>query len=220
MSWWRPELWKGSAIPLHPLVPKGKPANYYDQTRRRLGYTTLCVQYDLEFEKPLPLHSSDSSDWASDVSMGVAFKKFFTNMASTSQVEPEEDIEPFDTNPWAQQLDLHREKHFEQRDPPTENSNSNWCGWSNAPETHLHKWKFVTNGEAGPYILIKEYIDVFAWSYEDMPGVDPQVAMHRLNIKPDAKPVKQQQWRFWPDIIEAIEAEAQKLIKCGFIREE
>ena len=38
-------------------------------------------------------------------------------------------------------------------------------------------------------ILVKEYIDVFAWNYEDMPGLDPQVAM---NIKPDAKPVKQQ----------------------------
>ena len=40
-------------------------------------------------------------------------------------------------------------------------------------------------------ILVKEYIDVFAWSYEDMPGLDPQIAMHRLNIKPDVKPVKQ-----------------------------
>ena len=39
--------------------------------------------------------------------------------------------------------------------------------------------------------LIKEYIDVFAWNYEDMPGLDPSVAMHRLDIKSDAKPVKQ-----------------------------
>jgi len=39
-------------------------------------------------------------------------------------------------------------------------------------------------------VLIKEYIDAFAWSYEDMPGFDPQVAMHHLNIKPDAKRVK------------------------------
>jgi len=30
--------------------------------------------------------------------------------------------------------------------------------------------------------LIKKYIDVFAWSYEDMPDLDPQVAMHRINI--------------------------------------
>jgi len=41
-------------------------------------------------------------------------------------------------------------------------------------------------------VFIKEYIDVFVWNYEDMPGLDPQVAMHRLNIKPDTKPVKQQ----------------------------
>jgi len=40
--------------------------------------------------------------------------------------------------------------------------------------------------------LIVEYLDVFAWNYEDMPGLDPQVAMHHLNINLDAKPVKQQ----------------------------
>ena len=37
---------------------------------------------------------------------------------------------------------------------------------------------------------IKEYIDVFDWSYEDMLGLDPQVAMHHLNIKQGAKPIK------------------------------
>ena len=34
-------------------------------------------------------------------------------------IKPEEDIEPFYTDPWAQQLDLQWEKCFEQRDPPT-----------------------------------------------------------------------------------------------------
>ena len=53
-----------------------------------------------------------------------------------------------------------------------------------------------------------------------MPGLDLQVATHRLNIKPYAKPVKQQQWWFQPDIMEAIEIEVYKLIECGFIREE
>jgi len=41
--------------------------------------------------------------------------------------------------------------------------------------------------------LIREYIDVFAWNYKDMPGRDPQIAMYHLNIKSDVKPVKQQQ---------------------------
>ena len=31
--------------------------------------------------------------------------------------------------------------------------------------------------------LIREYKDVFAWNYKDMPGLDLQIAMHRLNIK-------------------------------------
>ena len=30
--------------------------------------------------------------------------------------------------------------------------------------------------------LIREYINVFAWNYDDMPGLDPQIAMRRLNI--------------------------------------
>jgi len=44
--------------------------------------------------------------------------------------------------------------------------------------------------------------------------------MHRLNIKPDAKLVKQQQRQFRPDIMEAIETEVHKLTECSFIREE
>ena len=42
---------KGRHIPLQPFVPEGKSANYYDQTRRGLGYITLSVQSDLESEK-------------------------------------------------------------------------------------------------------------------------------------------------------------------------
>jgi len=44
--------------------------------------------------------------------------------------------------------------------------------------------------------------------------------MHHLNINPDMKLVKQQQRRFRPEIIEAIQSEVKKLIDSGFIREE
>ena len=47
-----------------------------------------------------------------------------------------------------------------------------------------------------------------------MHGLDLQVVMHRLNTKPGAKAVKQQQWRFRPDVMEVIEAEIQ-LIEYG-----
>ena len=36
----------------------------------------------------------------------------------------------------------------------------------------------------------RENIDVFAWSHEDMPGIDPSVITHRLNVYPSSKPVR------------------------------
>ncbi|RVW71051.1 Retrovirus-related Pol polyprotein from transposon 297 [Vitis vinifera] len=39
--------------------------------------------------------------------------------------------------------------------------------------------------------LLKSYLDVFAWSYEDMPGLDPSIVQHHLPILPHARSVKQ-----------------------------
>ena len=33
--------------------------------------------------------------------------------------------------------------------------------------------------------FLKENLDVFAWSHEDMPGISPEVIQHRLNINPE-----------------------------------
>ena len=38
--------------------------------------------------------------------------------------------------------------------------------------------------------LLQEYVDVFAWSYEDMPGLDTDIVVHRLPLKPECSPVK------------------------------
>jgi hypothetical protein len=37
--------------------------------------------------------------------------------------------------------------------------------------------------------LFKEFCDVFAWSYEEMPGIDPRIVEHEIMTYPDAKPV-------------------------------
>ncbi|XP_039682835.1 uncharacterized protein [Medicago truncatula] len=37
--------------------------------------------------------------------------------------------------------------------------------------------------------LIREYVDIFAWSYKDMPGLDPDVVEHRLPLKPECPPI-------------------------------
>ena len=46
--------------------------------------------------------------------------------------------------------------------------------------------------------LLRSYLDVFAWSYEDMSGLDPSIAQHHLPILPHARPIKQKLRRLHP----------------------
>ena len=39
--------------------------------------------------------------------------------------------------------------------------------------------------------LLRSYLDFFAWSYEDMPSLNPSIVQHHLPILPHARPVKQ-----------------------------
>jgi len=38
--------------------------------------------------------------------------------------------------------------------------------------------------------LLSEYKDVFVWSYKEISGLDPKVAIHRLSIKKGISPKK------------------------------
>jgi hypothetical protein len=37
--------------------------------------------------------------------------------------------------------------------------------------------------------IFKEFHDVFALSYEEMPGIDPKIVEHEITTYPEAKPV-------------------------------
>ena len=47
--------------------------------------------------------------------------------------------------------------------------------------------------------FLRKSIDVFAWSHEDMPRIDPSVIAHRLNVYPSSKPVRQKKRVFAPE---------------------
>ena len=38
---------------------------------------------------------------------------------------------------------------------------------------------------------LKEFQEVFAWPYEDMPRIDPEIAQHHINTHDHIMPVKQ-----------------------------
>jgi hypothetical protein len=65
--------------------------------------------------------------------------------------------------------------------------------------------------------LFKEFRDIFAWSYEEMPGIDPAIVVHEIKTYPGAKPVRQRLRPVHPRKAAAIKLEVEKLLKAGFI---
>ena len=65
--------------------------------------------------------------------------------------------------------------------------------------------------------LLRSYLDVFAWSYEDMPGLDPTIVQHHLPILPHARPVKQKLRRLHPQWSLQVKEEIQKQLSVGFL---
>ncbi|XP_058722923.1 uncharacterized protein LOC131594738 [Vicia villosa] len=67
-------------------------------------------------------------------------------------------------------------------------------------------------------VMLKEYADIFVWSYEDMPGLDTDIVVHRLPLKEDSPPVKQKLRRTRPDMSEKIKKEVEKQFDAGFLQ--
>ena len=67
--------------------------------------------------------------------------------------------------------------------------------------------------------FLKENLDVFAWSHEDMPGIVPKVIQHKLNVNPERKPVQQRRRVFGPERDQAVVDEVTKLLTVWFIQE-
>ncbi|XP_059663845.1 uncharacterized protein LOC132309568 [Cornus florida] len=67
--------------------------------------------------------------------------------------------------------------------------------------------------------FLSQNADVFAWSHSDMPGINPSIFCHSLNVDPSAKPVRQKQRRFTPERNQIIADEINRLLEAGFIRE-
>uniref|UniRef100_A0A2N9H763 Integrase catalytic domain-containing protein n=1 Tax=Fagus sylvatica TaxID=28930 RepID=A0A2N9H763_FAGSY len=66
--------------------------------------------------------------------------------------------------------------------------------------------------------LLKEYQDVFVWQYDEMPGFDPGLVAHALNVEPGTRPVVQPMRTFHPEVEAQITKEIQKLLAAGFVK--
>ena len=67
--------------------------------------------------------------------------------------------------------------------------------------------------------LLTEFKKVFAWSYEDMPGINTDIVHHYIPTDPITKPVKQKLRRMKPEWTLRIKEEVEKQYNTGFLRE-
>ena len=66
--------------------------------------------------------------------------------------------------------------------------------------------------------LLMEFQEVFAWSYEDMSGIDLEIAQHHINTHDHMVSVKQKLRRMSTEWLLKIKEEVTKQLKVGFIK--
>ncbi|XP_056698713.1 uncharacterized protein [Spinacia oleracea] len=64
--------------------------------------------------------------------------------------------------------------------------------------------------------LLREHADVFAFSADEMPGISPDIIVHRLNVDKSVRPVKQKKRNFSNEKNAAIKEEVEKLLEAGW----
>ena len=66
-------------------------------------------------------------------------------------------------------------------------------------------------------LFLRNNLDVFTWSHEDMPGIDSSTMVHRLNVSPSFFLVRQKKSVFTQERDKVIAEEVLKLLEAGFI---
>jgi len=65
--------------------------------------------------------------------------------------------------------------------------------------------------------LLKDFKYIFAWSYEDMSGLNPEIVQHRLPLKPECPPIKYKLRRMKLEISLKIKEEVEKQFNARFL---
>ena len=65
--------------------------------------------------------------------------------------------------------------------------------------------------------LFKEFRAIFAWSYDEMLGINARIVEHKIKTYPNAKPIRQRLHAVNPRKAPMIKVEIEKLLKVSFI---
>jgi hypothetical protein len=64
---------------------------------------------------------------------------------------------------------------------------------------------------------MKQYLDIFAWSYEDLKVFDTEIIHHKIPLKPGSKPIRKKSRQCNPLLLPIIEKELKRLLESKII---
>ena len=120
-----------------------------------------------------------------------------------------------DSNEFENEINKQLEKKIEPMEPTFEIINL-----GNDENSHLIKIGSTLNKKERKDLkdLLIEFQEVFAWSYEDMPGIDPKIAQHHIDTHAYLVLVKQMLRHMRIEWLLKIKEEVTKQLKVGFIK--
>ena len=62
--------------------------------------------------------------------------------------------------------------------------------------------------------LLRDYNDVFAWSYQDMPDLDTDIVVHQLLSKEECASVKQKLRKVKPEMLLKNQGRSEEAVRC------
>ncbi|RDX82123.1 hypothetical protein CR513_37128, partial [Mucuna pruriens] len=65
--------------------------------------------------------------------------------------------------------------------------------------------------------VLRQHKKAIGWKLSDLPGINPSICMHRILMEEDIKPIRQQQRRLNPTILDVVKKEVTKLLAAGII---
>ncbi|RDX65936.1 Retrovirus-related Pol polyprotein from transposon 17.6, partial [Mucuna pruriens] len=65
--------------------------------------------------------------------------------------------------------------------------------------------------------VLRQHKKAIGWKLSDLPGINPSICMHRILMEEEVKPIRQQQRRLNPTILDVVKKEVTKLLVAGII---
>jgi hypothetical protein len=66
--------------------------------------------------------------------------------------------------------------------------------------------------------LLKEFKDVFAWTYKDLKGIPPKIVQHRIELDTIIPFIHQARYRLNPNYVIIVKQDIDKLFVASFIK--